>query len=197
MEGIEKIIERINAAAADECAVIAQEAEQACEAIRADFAQKVQEAYESAVQSGELEIGLDADRVVRNAKLNARKEVLSVKQEVLDAAFEAAKKKVCEMSEDKYVAWLVALAAEASNGTGEIILSQKDSKLGEQVVAKANEALAAKGKKGELTVSTDNREMDAGFVLRDGNLEVNCTLDAILEMNRQSIAAKVAEDLFC
>ena len=197
MEGIEKIIERINAAAADECAVIAQEAEKACEAIRADFAQKVQEAYESAVQSGELEIGLDADRVVRNAKLNARKEVLSVKQEVLDAAFEAAKKKVCEMSEDKYVAGLVALAAEASNGTGEIILSQKDSKLGEQVVAKANEALAAKGKKGELTVSTDNREMDAGFVLRDGNLEVNCTLDAILDMNRQSIAAKVAEDLFC
>ena len=197
MDGINKIIERINAAAAEECAVIAQEAAQACEVIRADYAQKVQSAYETAVQSGELEIGLDADRVVRNAKLNARKEVLSVKQEVLDAAFAAAKKKICEMPGDKYVAWLVALASEASNGVGEVILSQRDAKIGAEVVAKANEALVAKGKKGELTVSTDNRDMDAGFVLRDGNLEVNCTLDALLDMNRQSIAAKVAEDLFC
>lgn len=197
MDGINKIIERINATAAEECAVIAQEAAAACEVIRADYAQKVQSAYETAIANGELEIGLDADRVVRNAKLNARKEVLTVKQEVLDAAFEAAKKKVCEMPEDKYVAWLVSLASEASNGVGEIILSQRDAKLGAEIVAKANEALAAKGKKGELTVSTDNREMDAGFVLRDGNLEVNCSLDAILEMNRQSIAAKVAEDLFC
>ena len=197
MDGINKIIERINAAAAEECAVIAQEAAQACEVIRADYAQKVQSAYETAVQSGELEIGLDADRVVRNAKLNARKEVLSVKQEVLDAAFAAAKKKICEMPEDKYVAWLVALASEASNGVGEVILSQRDAKIGAEVVAKANEALVAKGKKGELTVSTDNRDMDAGFVLRDGNLEVNCSLDALLDMNRQSIAAKVAEDLFC
>ena len=158
MDGINKIIERINAAAAEECAVIAQEAAQACEVIRADYAQKVQSAYETAVQSGELEIGLDADRVVRNAKLNARKEVLSVKQEVLDAAFAAAKKKICEMPEDKYVAWLVALASEASNGVGEVILSQRDAKIGAEVVAKANEALVAKGKKGELTVSTDNRE---------------------------------------
>ena len=41
MDGIEKIIERINAASAEECAVIAQEAEKDCEAIRADYAHKV------------------------------------------------------------------------------------------------------------------------------------------------------------
>ncbi len=197
MDGIEKIIERINAAAAEECAVIAQEAEKSCEAIRADFAQKVQSAYESAMQSGEVEVSLNAERIVRNANLNARKEVLSVKQEVLDAAFEAAKKKISEMPEDKYVAWMVAMAAEASDGCGEIILSQRDSKLGAELVAKANEALTAKGKKGGLTVSTENRDIDAGFVLRSGDLEVNCTLETILSMNRQNIATKVAEQLFC
>ena len=197
MDGITKITERINAAAAEECAVIAKEAEESCAAIRADFAQKAEAAYESGIQSGEIEVSLDAERIVRNAKLNARKEVLAVKQELLDAAFEAAKKKVAELPEDKYVAWLVAMAAEASEGCGEIILSQKDSKLGNQIVAKANEALAAKGKKGGLTVSTENRDMDAGFVLRDGNLELNCTLGTVLAANREKIATKVASDLFC
>lgn len=197
MDGINKITERINAAAAEECAVITKEAEASCAAIRADFAQKAEAAYESGIQSGEIEVSLDAERIVRNAKLNARKEVLAVKQELLDAAFEAAKKKVAELPEDKYVAWLVAMATEASDGCGEIILSQKDSKLGAQIVAKANEALAAKGKKGGLTVSTENRDMDAGFVLRDGNLELNCTLGAVLAANREKVAAKVASDLFC
>ena len=150
MDGITKITERINAAAAEECAVIAKEAEESCAAIRADFAQKAEAAYESGIQSGEIEVSLDAERIVRNAKLNARKEVLAVKQELLDAAFEAAKKKVAELPEDKYVAWLVAMAAEASEGCGEIILSQKDSKLGAEIVAKANEALTAKARRAVL-----------------------------------------------
>lgn len=197
MDGINKIIERINAAAAEECAVIAQEAAAACEAVRADYAQKVQSAYESAMQSGEVDVSLDAERIVRNANLNARKEVLSVKQEVLEVAFAAAKKKIVELPEDKYVAWMVAMASQASDGAGEIILSQKDSKLGAEIVAKVNEALVAKGKKGELTVSSETRDMDAGFVLRNGNLEFNCSVDTILDMNRQGIAAKVAADLFC
>lgn len=195
MDGITKITERITAAAAEECAAITKEAEASCEAIRADFAQKAAAAYESAIQSGEIEVSLDAERIVRNANLNARKEVLSIKQEVLDAAFDAAKKKFCDMPEDKYVAWLVAMAADASEGVGEIILSQRDSKLGAEIVAKANEALTAKGKKGGLTVSTENREIDAGFVLRNGNIELNCTLSTVLAANREKLAAKVAADL--
>ena len=196
MDGIEKIIERINAAAAEECAVIAQKAAEECEVIRADYAHKVQSAYESAVHSGELEINLNAEHSLRNAKLDARKEILFAKQEIIDAAFDAAKKKLCELPEDEYVAWLAAMACEASDGRGELILAARDSALGEKLVAKANEALLAKGKKAELTLSGETRDMDAGFVLRDGKLEINCSLQAILDAKRQGIAVKVAEVLF-
>ena len=196
MDGIEKIIERINAASAEECAVIAQEAEKDCEVIRADYAQKVQRVYESAVKNGETEARLVAERFVRNAKLNARKDILTAKQEAMDMAFAAAKAKIEAMDEDKYVAWLADMACEASDGSGELILSKRDAALGDKIVAKANEALLAKGKKAELTVSTETQDLDAGFVLRDGKLEVNCTLSAILDMKRKDIAAAVADMLF-
>ena len=196
MDGIEKIIERINAASAEECAVIAQEAEKDCEVIRADYAQKVQRVYESAVKNGETEARLVAERFVRNAKLNARKDILTAKQEAMDMAFAAAKAKLEAMDEDKYVAWLADMACEASDGSGELILSKRDAALGDKIVAKANEALLAKGKKAELTVSTETQDLDAGFVLRDGKLEVNCTLSAILDMKRKDIAAAVADMLF-
>lgn len=196
MDGIEKIIGRINEAAAEECAQIAQKAEADCELIRAEYAQKVQHAYESAVHSGEQDIKLNAERVVRNANLSARKEVLGVKQELLDAAFKAAKKKLSELDESKYLNWLAGIAARVSDGSGEIILSARDLALGEKLVAMANEALIANGKKGELTLSQETKEIDAGFILRDGRLEINCSLDAILDMKRKDLAPKVAEELF-
>lgn len=196
MDGIEKIIARINASAAEECAQIAQKAAEECEVIRADYAQKVQSAYESAVHSGELKINLDAERIIRNAKLDARKDMLFAKQEILDIAFEAAKKKLSELPEEEYVAWMAAMASEATSGSGELILSPRDSALAQKLVNKANEALAAKGKKAELTASSETRDMDAGFILRDGKLEVNCSLQSILEAKRQNIATKVAEMLF-
>ena len=196
MNGIEKIIERINSAAAEECAVIAQKAAEECEVIRADYAQKVQSAYESAVHSGELEIKLDTERTVRNAKLDARKDLLFAKQEILDSAFEAARQKICTLPENEYLQWMAAMACEASGGSGELILSERDRALGEKLVAMANEALIARGRKGELRVSSETGNMEAGFVLRDGKLEVNCTLESILESKRQHIAAKLAEVLF-
>ena len=196
MDGIEKIIQRINAAAAEECAAIAQKAAEECDVIRADYAQKVQRAYESAVHSGELEIKLNAERTIRNAKLDARKDILFAKQEILDAAFDAAKQKLCNLPEDEYLAWMAELACKASGGRGELIFNLRDRALGEKIVAKANEALRSQGKEAGLSLSSETGDMDAGFMLRDGRLEVNCTLQSLLETKRQEIAAKVAEELF-
>ena len=196
MDGIEKIIGRINAAAAEDCAAIAQKAQQECEAIHRDYAQKVQSAYENAIKNGQREIALDAEHIIRNARLDVRKELLQTKQQILDSAFTAAKEKLRQLPEDEYIAWLAHMAAEASSGSGEIILSHKDTAIGGKILEAANQALLKKGKKAELSLSTESKEMNAGFVLREGRLEVNCSLDALLEMKRQQLAAKVAEELF-
>lgn len=196
MDGIEKIIERINAAAAEECAAIAQKAESDCAAIRSEYEKKLQAAYESAIEKGEKEIGLDAERTLRNARLDARKELLLAKQNVLDTAFQTAKEKLLNLPEDQYIAWLASLACKASDGSGEIILSARDKGLGEKLLAKANEALLAKGKQAGLKLSNETRNIDAGFILLDGRTEVNCSVSSILEDSRQAMAAKVAEKLF-
>ena len=131
MDGIEKIIGRINAAAAEDCAAIAQKAQQESELIRADYAQKVQSAYESAMKSGERELAQEAERIIRNAKLKNRQELLAAKQALLDKAFESAKQKLKALPEDEYIAWLASMASQATKGSGELILDAKDAPLGE------------------------------------------------------------------
>ena len=196
MDGITKITERILAEADAACTEISEKAAKRCDAIRAEYEQKAEEAYNSVIAKGSTEIELDAQRYVRNAQMDARKEVLSLKQDMIDAAFAAARDKIVNMPKNEYTAWVVKVIADAADGDEEIILDAKDSAIGSEIVAKANAVLAAKGRKTALSLSDTTRSIDGGVVLRKGNIEMNCSLDAILAQHRKDLASEVAQLLF-
>jgi len=117
-------------------------------------------------------------------------------------------------------------AGAARTGREEIILNRRDyERLGDQVVSKANALLAeanapalAEDLKGSragdllskvvagasaliqgtamLTLSPETREMEGGLILRDGNVEINCTFETQLRVLRETMAAEVAAILF-
>ena len=47
-----------------------------------------------------------------------------------------------------------------------------------------------------MKLSDETRPVSGGLVLRRGSIEVNCTLDKLLEMTRSSLDAEVASVLF-
>lgn len=197
MDGITKITERIMAEANAACAEVSEKAAKRCDAIRNEYDQKAEGTYDGIMSKGRTEIDLEAQRFVRNAQINARKEVLSLKQEMIDSVFDAAKGKILSMPQEQYAAWLVRIIAAASgNGDEEIIFDARDRAVGSEIVGKANAALAANGKNAALKLSEITREIGGGVVLRKGNIEVNCTLEAILSQYRKDMASTVAQLLF-
>ena len=102
------------------------------------------------------------------------------------------------MPEADYVDFLAREAGNAAlTGREEIILSPADrERLGEKVVAAANALAAKRGLPGELKLSDKARPIAGGVVLRQGDIEVNCTLDSLLELSRGSLDAEVARILF-
>ena len=60
----------------------------------------------------------------------------------------------------------------------------------------ANALRAQQGKPGRLTMSQATRDLRAGFVLQQGDIEVNCAVETIAELCRSDLAAQVAEVLF-
>ena len=78
------------------------------------------------------------------ARLEARKRLLSAKQDMVGQAFDLALKKLVELPEQDYIALLANLAVAASRtGQEQVIFSQKDrARYGKQVVTTANEILA-------------------------------------------------------
>ena len=198
MKGIDKITSRILADAENECAAVKKESGERCEAIKAEAEKKAQEEYWRLVREGVKDTEQRVQRMDRTARLEAKKSILNMKQETVSRAFELAKDKIAELPERDYVAFLAREAAAAAiTGQAEVLCCERDrASVGAKAVRAANELLAAKGMPGMLTLSDDTRSMAGGLMLRQGDIEVNCTVDTLLDLVRGELAARVADVLF-
>ena len=198
MKGIDKITSRIIADAEAECRDVKRESDERCAAVRAENEKRAQDEYWRLVREGVKDTEQRVQRMDRTARLEAKKSVLNMKQEAVSRAFDLAKDKIAELPERDYVAFLAREAAEAAiTGQEEVIFCERDRKsVGANAVKAANELLAAKGMPGLLTLSDATRDMAGGLMLKQGDIEVNCTVDTLLDLTRDELAARVADVLF-
>ncbi len=198
MNGIEKITSRINSDAQAKIDRINAEAAAQCEQIAKDSEKAAQDEYWKVVKQGANDAELRISRLGSVAALEAKKQVLGEKQAMIARAFDLAVQKLADLPESDYVAFLARQAKNASRtGSEQIILSPSDrARVGAAVCSEANKLLAAAGRKAALTLSDSTREMRGGLILSDGKIEMNCTLDVLVGMHRDELAAPVADILF-
>ena len=198
MKGMEKITRRISSEAEEAAAAVIAQGQKAADDIRARYEDQARDTEAELLRQGREKLEQKVQRAERAAKLDAKKDILSVKQEMVSAAYEKARQLILALPEEKYVAFLARQAgAAALTGREEIILSPEDRKaLGEKLLAAANAAAAKRGLPGTLKLSQETRPIRGGLVLREGDIEVNCTLESLLELNRGSLDAEVARTLF-
>lgn len=225
MNGIEKITSRIEADTQAEIDRILGDARAEAEAIAAKYrAQADAEAADLAEKNRKAAAERE-ERLVSMAQMEARKAKLAAKQEMVEAAYARALEKLCTMPEEQYVAVLAQLLVRASStGREEVVFSLKDrERVGRAAVAKANELLAqreapelpmADSKVGALltkvaagavaiakgtallTLSEETRDIPGGFILKDDRVEVNCTFDTLVRLQKAETAGAVVKQLF-
>ena len=198
MNGIDRITDRIEADAREQAKAIIAEAEAKCAEIRKENEKKAQERYLQLIRNGTKDCESGLERRKSAAEMDAKKSVLALKQDCVAEAFDMAKQRLADMPEDSYVGFLASLAASAAaDGSGEIVLSARDrERCGKAVLERANAALAAKGLTPALTLAADSREISGGLILRQGGVEVNCSIEALVEALKGPMTADVARTLF-
>ena len=193
MNGIEKITQRIASDAQAEVDRILGDARDEAGRIAANYrAQADAEAAELAAKN-EKAAAEREERLVSAAQMEARKVQLAAKQEMLEKAYIQALDKLCALPEEQYVAILADLLVKASsNGKEEAVFSPEDrERVGEAAVAKANE-LSGK----QLRLSEETQPIRGGFILKDKNVEVNCTFETLVRLQKAETAGAVAQKLF-
>lgn len=144
MNGIEKITGQIDADIQKEIDAISAQAQAQAAEIGAGYDRRAQEQVQATLERGRREAALRRERLGSVAQLEARKLVLSTKQDLVGRAFDLALQKLTELPEADYIALLARLAVDASRtGQEQVIFSQRDrARYGKQVVTQANEILA-------------------------------------------------------
>ena len=208
MNGIEKITQRIEADAQAEIDRILSEAREEADQITGRYkaqaeAEAASLAARNQAQAKEEAAELSAknqkaaaereERLVSVAQMEARKVQLAAKQEMVEKAYDLALEKLCAMPDARYTEVLAGLLVQASsNGREEAIFSPEDrERVGKAAVDKAN---AASGK--QLKLSKETRPLKGGFVLRDENIEVNCTFDTLVRLEKAETTGAVVKKLF-
>ena len=198
MKGTEKIIAHIRADGDAEAKKIIDAASKQAEEKRAESFKAALSEYEKLMQAGNAECEDILSGSRRIAEMEAKKSVLSVKQEMISAAFDAAREEIVNMPRDKYTQFLARMAAEAAaSGMEEIVLNARDKdEVGKSVCKAANELLSAKGTPGKLTVSEDTADISGGVIVRFGGIETNCSIDALIRQRRSGLSTEVAAAMF-
>lgn len=200
MNGFENIIAKINAECSAEVAAITAEADARCESIRAEGEKKAKDEYAVRIAKG----ASDASVLIEHRKsitvLEGKKIILAEKQKMISRAFDRAEELLAELPEDEYTAFLAKLAdGGAVTGTEELVLSGADrARYGKNVCIAANNRLKARGLPGSLTLSRRTADIKGGLilVLGGGNIEVNCSIEALVKGTRHDMTQKVASVLF-
>jgi V/A-type H+-transporting ATPase subunit E len=133
-------------------------------------------------------------RMISMAELEDRKNLLGVKQEVIEEAFSAAVEKVLSFDPEYYGDFLINLILQADpQGTEEILVNETDrARLGNGWVGHLNQRLEQAGKKSEMAIGEEIRHIRGGAILRKGRKEVNCSLESILLSKRNELETEVA-----
>lgn len=190
---IENITQKILGEANSIAEVSLKNAENRSSEIISQAKQKADEIINELAKKAKIEAEVLRNRKVSAGELQERKMILGAKQDAIKKSFDVALEKLSSMSEENYIKFLVNEILDNTNCEGEIILNELDkAKIGQKLVDTVNDKLNKKN----VVLSNKTVQTRGGFILKNGDIEVNSTFEALLGSIREGLTFEVANVLF-
>jgi len=198
MAGAENLRERILEEARRQAQANIERAEKEAAQIIQAARQKAEDKSKSILEKAQREAEERRRRLISVAELEGRKQKLSTKQELIEEAFRKAVEKLNSLPDQHYREIITDMViSSVKSGDEEVIFSEKDRKrLGNKFIDNINKRLKSKGIKGDVRLSGETRDIDGGFILKKGNVEINNTFEALIRMRREELETEVVKVLF-
>lgn len=193
MNGLDKIIARMEADTRVECDALAANAAGNADAILRDYQAQADAVARDSAQRAETQAAEHLEHLNGSSQLVCRQRVLAAKQQLIDEAFARAAQALAALPHADYIDLLASLAAENGSGDEELLLSKTDR---DAVGAAVVEAANAKKPGAAFRLSEETRDTGGGLVLRRGRVELNCSFTEKLRQLRQEESSAVAQLLF-
>lgn len=193
MNGLEKIVARMEADTQAACDALAASAAENAAAILRDCQAQADAAAQDSAQRAAAQAAEHLEHLNGSSQLACRQRVLAAKQQLIDEAFARTAQALTALPQAAYIDLLASLAAENGSGDEELLLSKPDR---DAVGAAVVEAANAKKPGAAFRLSEETRDTGGGLVLRRGRVELNCSFTEKLRQLRQEESSAVAQLLF-
>lgn len=195
LTGLERIIEKIGTESLEKCNSIISDAKKKGDGLLAEARAKAGRDSLAALDKGRAE----AEKIELSAKSRAesitKTRYLQVKNAVINDIIAAAYEKLDTMDAEGYFDFLLTLCEKnAAEGEGVMYLSKRDlERMPPDFEERVNSLIFERG---ALMVSKTPGELENGFVLAYGDMQVNCTLRAVFDEKYDTLKDMLGKALF-
>ncbi|SEQ32469.1 V/A-type H+-transporting ATPase subunit E [Lachnospiraceae bacterium NE2001] len=187
MAGIESITKEINLEAEKEAASIISAAEEAANTLKAKTEEECSVIRSEAEEKIARKLAAEDKKTQSQCEQAEKLIMLHAKQEIIEEVLAKAKNKLLLLDTKDYFDTLLKLLDKQSQADkGVLLLNEKDLSRMPADFEKSAQAVATKNG-GMLDVSTDTVNIDGGFILKYGNIEINSSFDALFEENEEEL----------
>ena len=192
MNGLEQILQKIEADGIKEAEKIKADAQITAEKIISDATEKA--------NTDAMEFSQKADKktsvMIENAKSGCvsliKRAEASAKAEVVAECIKLATESLKSMADEQYFELLKKLVLKYyhPNEQGELLMNKDDiSKMPKSFLKEIKKSGA------DIILCEEPADIDSGFIIRYGGVEENCTFDSLIEENTDKIKDKLYEML--
>ena len=193
MSGIDKIIQQIELDTKEVCDKVIADAQTKAEAITADAESKAQSIAQDGKEKTAARVADIKKRGESAADLEEKRVMLSTKQGIIQTMLKEGLTVAKELPKDEYFDLILKMVAKYSlPQDGVIYFGERDNhRIPMDFIRELNQA-----SKGGLVLATKPVPIDAGFILRYGGIEENCSFDAIFAGEAENLSDRAGRLLF-
>ncbi len=218
MNGVANITEKILSEARTWADAQVADSKAQAAATAEEIAQTAATQAKNTLENAQAKAQQITERAKSQGEMDRRKMILSTKQQAVSDAFDAALQKMAGLPEEERVLMMVRLAVKYQTTDAELIFNQKDQAVvGPLVVATVNaiytrqaiketftgnileqlkKLVSQQPVKHKVTMSTMVGNFAGGFILKEGDIENNCTFEVLVNAVHDDLEGDVTSILF-
>lgn len=198
MTGLDKIIKVIEAEAQARADKIIAQANEEANQILSLAKDEAKQGVANIAEKPASEIKAILNRAESGARLIKRQMILDAKQQMIGEIILKAKKKLTSLPDTDYFDIILRIVKKhAHKGTGIIKFSQADLDRLPKKFEKSLDVAIKDIENASLTISKESAaKLDGGFILVYGDIEENCSFDALFNEAKDELQDKVNAFLF-
>lgn len=203
--GAEKIVSKIISDAQTKADAITQKAQEEASAILEEGENKAKIESQKIRENGEKQANMKYQQLISEAKMNSKRMKLGVREELIEESFEKARdqlRKLATNSSKEYIESLKKMIVEASVeiGGGDLIVGLKNEDvplIKKEIKSLEKEITDKTGQKTTLDIGENINAIGGTIVkTKNGEIEVNNTIDARILRFKKALRSEVAKVLF-